>query len=112
MSTTNELFPIRKTFTDGSSRFRRWPILQENGSEFFSTYYSHTYPFSPSDIYHEVSAGEEGRLDLISHQYYGTSLLWWVIAEANDLFNVWTEVTSGKVLRIPSTSYVLGTRLA
>ncbi len=109
---TDELIPTKKLYPDGTSRFRRWPILFDDDQEFFATYYSHEYPYSAEDKYHEVGSGEEGRLDLIAHEYYGSALLWWVVAEANEIFHPFKDVVSGKVLRIPSTNYVFGTRLA
>lgn len=54
------------------------------------------------DIYHTVQSNEERRLDLISYIYYGNPLLWWIIAQANDIYDPLTNPKSGDIVRIPS----------
>lgn len=51
---------------------------------------------------HTVKLSEEGRLDLISHQEYGTTHLWWVIAMSSGIIDPLLEVTEGRRLIIPS----------
>ena len=64
-----------------------------------NTKYYKNIPESSSDIYVLTSVGD--RFDLLAHQYYGDSTLWWYIAKANNMkFN---NVTPGTVLRIPSS---------
>ena len=46
------------------------------------------------------------RLDLLAHKYYGDSVLWWVIAVANNIDLVQTQLNEGDVIRIPSPTYV------
>lgn len=47
-----------------------------------------------------------GRIDIISFIHYETVDLWWIIAHANDIIDVTSELYMGRVLRIPSvTSY-------
>lgn len=90
-----------------SSRFRSSKILtDENGNVFFETYYVRDIPYGDRDSYHEVTPGEEGRLDLISFIYYGTPLLWWVIAEANDIVSPLKDIYAGLVLRIPDQTVI------
>ena len=48
-----------------------------------------------------VDKGFENRIDLISHEVYGTSMLWWAIAVMNNIENP-LEVKAGLVLRIPT----------
>lgn len=103
---TEELKPINKPFVRIMSRFRQQPILQEGGDEFFSTFYMREYPYSSDDIYHEIKAGEEGRLDLLAYYYYQSPLLWWIIAEANNIFHPLKDVKAGAVIRIPSSDYI------
>lgn len=59
---------------------------------------------SESDSTHIVRQGE--RLDLISHIYYGTSSLWWIIAERNDISLPMAEMAPGKELIIPARGVV------
>lgn len=63
-------------------------------------------PYSKEDINFKVTIPCENRLDLISYQYYGTTKYWWVIAIASDISNPLTEVTNGKILRIPPISTI------
>jgi hypothetical protein len=47
------------------------------------------------------------RIDLLAHKFYGDPVLWWVLAAANDLELLPTELYSGQLLRVPSSRYVL-----
>lgn len=49
---------------------------------------------------HKVERKEVGRLDKISHTYYKTPELWWLIAEVNNLDPF--EVEEGQEIMIPS----------
>lgn len=106
MATTDELVPTTRVFDSSWSRYHRVSILRDGTNHFFATQGRREYPYSPEDRYHEVSAGEVSRLDLIAYEHYATPLLWWVIAEANDIFHPLKEVVAGKVLRIPAPIYV------
>ena len=53
-----------------------------------------------------VSSDRDGRLDLISNDFYGTVDLWWIIAIANSILDVMSEIVVGKRLSIPSLSDV------
>jgi len=55
-----------------------------------------------TDIVHTVQYNESLRLDLLAHKYYGNALLWWVIAQANDIKDPIQGVPVGSKLRIPS----------
>jgi hypothetical protein len=104
---TQELLHTATTFSSSLSRFDKSALLQLGAVVFFPTYVFRDYPFSPGDLYHQVQAGEEGRLDLISYTYYGTTLLWWVLAEANQIWEPMKGCTPGLTLRIPDPSQVL-----
>ena len=70
-----------------------------------------TFQFRPTvvettdDLYHTLTAGEIGKLDVVSHYYYGTPELWWVIAAANGILNP-LRVPAGTRLRIPAIDVV------
>jgi len=49
-----------------------------------------------------VPQSMEGRLDLISFQYYGTPNYWWLIALVNNILDIEAEVVVGAQLNIPS----------
>ena len=44
----------------------------------------------------------ENRPDLISHKFYGTVELWWLICERNKIFDPFNEFLFGKEIIIPS----------
>lgn len=57
-----------------------------------------------SDIYHTVIDGET--LSSIANKRYGDSELWYVIADANFIFNPFDDIEAGLSLRIPSAESV------
>lgn len=61
-------------------------------------------PSSDSDTVHVVGAGE--RIDNISYKYYGTPLLWWVIAERNNIDLPLADLRQGLELTIPARSII------
>ena len=47
------------------------------------------------------------RIDQIANKFYGNPILWWVIAEANGLDILPTNLYGSQILTIPSPRYVL-----
>lgn len=91
-----------------SSRYSRLNRVKDDvGDEYLETYESIPFPESTDDQYHLVELGEADRLDLISHKYYGTPLLYWVIAEASNIIDP-MDVPAGTTLRIPSRQSLYG----
>lgn len=91
-----------------SSRYRRLArIMDDEGNQYIESASDLSFPKKDDDRYHIVTAGEANRLDLISNQYYGTPLLYWVIAVASELEDP-LEVPSGTTLRIPSHQSLYG----
>lgn len=83
-------------------------IKYENGVEIIETANRIKFPISESDVYYTVPLAQEGRLDLISYQFYGSCLYWWAIAYASNIYDPFS-VRAGDVVRIPSlTSIVIG----
>jgi hypothetical protein len=62
--------------------------------------------FSEFDTYHQVTAYDQFRLDLISYRYYLTPEYWWIIAAANDILDPFA-LEVGTILRIPSDNIVV-----
>jgi hypothetical protein len=56
------------------------------------------------DIQHIVSSND--RIDLIAQQYYQDPGLWWVIAWANNLDILPTDLKENAQIRIPSPGFV------
>lgn len=63
-------------------------------------------PEQQDDLQYQVKRGLSERIDKLATRFYGDSRLWWVIAAANDLEVVPTDLNEGETLRIPSPRYV------
>lgn len=81
------------------SRLKR--IVNEDGIAYIETPTKFIIQETKDDKFFMVDKGYENRLDLISHEVYGTSMLWWAIANMNHLDNP-LDVRAGLVLRIPT----------
>lgn len=95
------------------SRFDRYKdcrILEdkETGERLLSTRMLSDIPHSPNDIYHRVQSNEVSRLDIIAHNYYKNPLLWWVIAQANDIYDPFVILEPGTLLRVPDIETLYG----
>ena len=60
------------------------------------------YRFENKMSKHLVSAVDKNRLDLISLQYYQTTIYWYMIAEVNGIEDAMDELEIGDVLKIPA----------
>jgi hypothetical protein len=60
------------------------------------------FSFDQTDIIYSVEKHREGRLDLIAHDHLGDSKLWWLIAQYNSILDVFTEISEGRIIRIPA----------
>ena len=56
------------------------------------------------DVIHIVASTD--RVDILAQYYYGDAGLWWVIAWANDLEILPTDLKENAQIRIPSLNYV------
>mgnify|MGYP003630627893 FL=1 len=57
-------------------------------------------PLDENDIYVVASYGD--RYDILAHEFYKDSQLWWIIASANNYYKGSLSITPGVQLRIPS----------
>lgn len=62
-----------------------------------------TIPKKDDDIY--IITQETDRLDLLAHEFYGDSTLWWIIANANNLNGINIGLDAGIQLRIPKNKF-------
>jgi hypothetical protein len=85
-----------------SSRMLITPLLKEGNSEYFDIWEPVNFPEADDDIIHRVTEIEVGRLDLIAVQYYNDPNLWWIIAHANKVEDIFEEIIPGIRLRVPS----------
>jgi prophage DNA circulation protein len=59
------------------------------------------FPFVVNYIYHQVTGSE--RIDQLAYQFYRDSTRWWVIADANPQIMDWSTLTTGTLIRIPTS---------
>lgn len=71
----------------------------KDGRRVYRTKIYPNIPKSDNDIYIVTQTGD--RLDTISHQFFGDSSLWWIIASANNIHDATFSVEDGTTLRIP-----------
>lgn len=103
-TTSSELIPVNKQTVPEiiqNNRYYLSDVFQRNSSTFFGTWDIPNIPCSAKDNLHEITPGEEGRWDIISYQYYGTVLYWWVICVANGIRNPLEIKPAGTVVRVP-----------
>ena len=61
---------------------------------------------SSDDVQVTVTQTMSGRLDKIANQLYGSSDLWWIIADSNNMLDPFVETVTGAKLRVPPSSTV------
>lgn len=83
------------------SRYTTIATLKELGKQYHVTNRKRFVPYSSNDIIYKVTNMTENRLDLISLEMYNSPIYWWIIAEANIIFDPFTEIYVGRELRIP-----------
>lgn len=81
-------------------------LLTVNGIEFWDVPSFPDIPPQPDDTTFTVDDLTDGRIDTIAYKVYGDAQLWWVIALANGLDLLPTQLKRNMVLRIPSANFV------
>ena len=86
------------------SRLRFKELLDINGVTFWELDNLPTVPLSTDDQYYRVK--QDDRIDLLANAFYSDPNLWWVIALANDMDLLPTDLVPNEIIRIPSPTYV------
>lgn len=63
-------------------------------------------PETSNDKWRIVKSDEQFNPDVISYREYGDERLYWIILMANNIFDPFTELSAGRLIRIPSKNYV------
>ena len=81
-------------FLSDYSRYRGTPVYQDkaSGALFFGPWQVIDFPPALNDSWVEINEDEGLRLDLIASTEYGNPALWWVIAQANQISNPFTQL--------------------
>lgn len=111
MDLSNEFYSEKRNRSNNSDdRYKDCSILEDKETEitFLSTREPINIPVRSTDIYHRVNSHEVGRLDIIANMYYRNPLLWWVIAQANDIYDPITLIAPGTLLRVPNLETLYG----
>lgn len=77
-----------------------------NGYTFFDVPDWPQIPEAESDRYITITSSYVGRLDLIAYDEYGTPDLWWILALANGMDKIPSDVKLNQRIRIPAKSTV------
>lgn len=93
-----------------SDRYKDCKVLEniETGEVLLSTRDIFDIPVNTNDNYHRVKSHEVTRLDILAHKYYRNPLLWWVIAQANDIYDPIEALEPGTLVRIPNIETLYG----
>jgi nucleoid-associated protein YgaU len=87
------------------SRLQFGNLITTDGFTFWDLLELPTIAPQPDDTLYQVRGND--RIDLLAYNFYGDPVLWWVIAAANDLELLPSDLNVGDTLRIPSQRYVL-----
>lgn len=95
-----------------TDRYKNCKILTDidTGEVLLATREIVEIPMRSNDTYHRVKSNEVGRLDIIANNYYRNSLLWWVLAQANDIYNPIDSMYAGMIIRIPPIESLYGNK--
>jgi hypothetical protein len=85
------------------SRYATCVLYVDGQEEFLGTRPRIDTSLQPDDTFHTVVEGD--RIDLIAYRYLGSTGLWWVICDYNDIFFP-LELEPGRAVRIPSVEHV------
>lgn len=80
-------------------------LLEFRGLLFWEQFDYPTIEESDEDIYIQLSQGQAERVDLLAHDFYGDSELWWIILLANDI-EFPNQLREGLTIRIPARTTV------
>lgn len=87
------------------SRLRFTSFQAVDTIEFWGLLEIPVIPEQPDDILYRVSGRD--RIDTLAFRFYQDSVLWWVIATANNMEIVPTDLNEGDTIRIPSPRFIL-----
>jgi len=87
-----------------NSRLRFSQFVNTDGVSFWDLPEFPTIVKQSDDLQYRVVATD--RIDTLASKFYGDPVLWWVIAVANDMELLPTDISEGQLIRIPSPRYV------
>lgn len=92
------------SLTDGSW-LNLTNLLEFNGIVFWDQTLYPDIPFSPNDVFIQLTTDQASRVDLIAFDAYGDAELFWIILLANNV-DYPNQLIEGQTIRIPSQKTV------
>lgn len=93
------------TYVDTNSRYISADLIYYNSEKrkylTFETYKRPLRQSSPNDRFYVIDGGVAYRPDVVAKKIYGTEEFWWVIMQANNMFDI-MDFSAGKTILIPS----------
>jgi hypothetical protein len=86
-----------------TSRYKQTPLVQTGPTEYEWGLWVSDRRIAQDQGYTlwQIRDIDVGRLDRVSHEVYGTSAYWWMIAHANAFRNPIRDMVVGEFMRIP-----------
>ena len=83
------------------NRYKNIKVLKSpSGKQYRSTTIYPAIPLNENDTYIITTYGD--RYDILAHEFYSNSNLWWIIAGADNYYKGSLNITPGIQLRIPA----------
>lgn len=87
---------------DPFSRYRRLRQVSYDGVRTLETFYPPVFNPDNGDLSRDVYAQHHHRIDLLTYDTYrATDSVWWVVAVANNMADVFRDTIPGRSLRLP-----------
>ncbi len=86
------------------SRLNFADLVSDGEYEYWDLVVLPEIPEQSDDTRYQVMGGD--RIDLLAYKFYGSPVLWWVLAVANNMELVPTALNVGDILRVPSPRFV------
>jgi len=87
-----------------NSRLLFSALLSVDGIEFWDLNSLPPVPVRDDEIQYTVTFTD--RIDLLAYKFYGDPVLWWVLALANSMEILPTDLKPGSVIRVPSSVFI------
>lgn len=87
------------------SRLQFSPLLVLDGREEWDL--PERPPIVPQSDDAQYTVMQGDRIDRLAKRFYGEELLWWVLADANNMEILPIDLHEGAVIRVPSPRYII-----
>ena len=106
-ATQSYTIPVNNAINDIAPRIQKTASVSINGYVTWDIMAPADFPVRNDDVYYTVASHESSRPDKVSRRFYGDWRLYWVIMQANVIFDPLQEIVSGTIVRVPSISHIM-----